>query len=410
MTVLRVAWRNIWRSGARTGIAGAAVAVNTAVLIITIGLTQGMYETTVGNLTSMALGEAQVHARGYREESSIHDTLANPQKILAAAERAGLFAVARSFGTGLTSVGSKSSGALFWGVDPKREHQAFDLPNQLQDGAFLSSEPVSGDDGVHEVVLGKKLASALNAKVGTELVAVVQAADGSIGNDLFRVKGVLKSISSDVDRSAAILTRGDFAELFQTGNGVHEVAVTSKNRLPSSMVAEALKAAAGKAEVLTWQELAPGPAQMLQLFASIMLIFGLIFGLAAGSSVMNSMLMSTYDRLREFGVQKALGATPFRIVRDVACEALVLGLLFGVLGGGLGLAANYYLSIYGIDLGGEGDLLMSGVAFEPVWRATVSVEAMAGSAALMCLVSVLSSLYPAVKAARLDPVVAMTEP
>jgi ABC-type lipoprotein release transport system permease subunit len=413
MTVLRVAWRNIWRSGARTAIAGAAIAVNTAVLIVTIGLTQGMYETTISNLTSMALGEAQVHAPGYREQRSIHETLANHQAILAAAQQAGLDAAARAYGAGLTSVGKKSSGALFWGVDVKRERQGFGLPHQVQKGSFLSAEPPGADpesDRVREIVLGRKLANALQADVGSELVAVVQAADGSIGNELFRVEGVLKSISSDIDRSAAIVHDQDFQELFVTGGRVHEVAVTSHNRHPSREVANSVREAAAASEVLTWQQLAPGPAQMLGLFAAMMLIFGLIFGLAAGSSVMNSMLMSTFDRLREFGVQKALGATPWRILRDVATEALVMGLVFSSLGAVAGLLANFYLSIRGIHLGGDGDLLLSGVAFDPFWRSSMSVEGVVGSVVLMCVVSVLAALYPAAKAARLDPVVAMTEP
>jgi ABC-type lipoprotein release transport system permease subunit len=413
MNALRVAWRNIWRSSARTGIAGAAIAVNTAVLIVTIGLTQGMYETTVSNLTSMALGEAQVHAPAYREQQSIHDSILDPEAILAAADRAGLDAAARAFGAGLTSVGKKSSGALFWGVDPVRERKGFGLPQQIHQGAFLSDTPPApsaASERVHEVVLGRKLANALEAEVGSELVAVVQAADGSIGNDLFRVTGILKTVSSDIDRSAALLHDRDFQELFVGGGRVHEIALTSHGGRSSQAVADAVRGAAGSSEVLTWQQLAPGPAQMLELFAAIMVIFGLIFGLAAGSSVMNSMLMSTFDRLREFGVIKALGATPWRIIRDVASEALVMGLLFSGLGAALGVLANYYLAIRGIDLGGEGDLLFSGVAFDPIWRSTLSVEGVVGSVVLMCVVSVLAALYPAAKAARLDPVVAMTEP
>jgi ABC-type lipoprotein release transport system permease subunit len=413
MNVLRIAWRNLWRNGPRTAITGAAVALNTAVLIVTIGLTQGMLETTVKSLTQMSLGEAQVHAPKYREERRFHNTIQNPEAILRAAEEHGIGATARSYGAGLASVGAKSSGALFWGVDPARERAVFDLAGQVQQGSYLSEKPPppnADGDVVREVVLGHKLANALQAQVGSELIAVVQAADGSIGNDLFLVKGILKTVSSDVDRSAAILSQRDFAELFVSRGLTHEIALQSGGRLESTAIVDAVRESAGQNEVLTWQELAPSTAQMLEMFGALMAIFGLIFGLAAGTGVMNSMLMSTFDRMREFGVLKALGATPWRIVRDVAGEALVLGLFFGALGALLGGVANYYLSVHGINLGTGDDLLLAGVAFDPFWKSTTSAEAIVGSLLLMGVVCVLSALYPAFKAARLDPVVAMTEP
>jgi len=413
MDALRIAWRNLWRNGPRTAITGAAVALNTAVLIVTIGLTQGMLETTVKGLTQMTLGEAQVHAPEYREERRFHNAIKRPEAICQAAKQQGIESAARSYGAGLASVGNKSSGALFWGVDPARERQAFDLPGQIQQGSYLSDTPPAPDaqgDVVREVVLGRKLANTLHAKVGSELVAVVQAADGSIGNDLFMVKGILKTVSSDVDRSAAILSQRDFAELFVSGGRIHEIALQSRGRLESSEIVAAVDASAGDMEVLTWQKLSPSTAQILEMFSVLMAVFGLIFGLAAGTGVMNSMLMSTFDRMREFGVLKALGATPLRIVLSVACEALVLGLFFGGLGALLGGVGNYYLAVDGINLGTGDDLLISGVAFDPIWKSVLSSGGIIGSLVFMGGVCVVSALYPAIKAARLDPVVAMTEP
>ena len=72
MKLFRIAWRNIWRNPARTAIAGGAIALNTAILIVTMGLMQGMLDKTIESLTSMALGQAQVHAPRYREERSLH--------------------------------------------------------------------------------------------------------------------------------------------------------------------------------------------------------------------------------------------------------------------------------------------------------------------------------------------------
>jgi ABC-type lipoprotein release transport system permease subunit len=408
-----IAWRNLWRNPLRTAITGAAIALNTATLIVTAGLIQGMLDTLQHSLTATSLGEVQVHAPAYRAERKLRQTVGHPDAILAAAAAAQIDATQRSFGAGLAAVGSKSSGAVFWGIEPARERAVFELPRQIARGRFLADPgdaPAGHGEPAREVVLGAKLASALEADVGSELVAVVEAADGSIGNDLFRVVGVLKTVSSDVDRSAALVSQRDFSDLFATGGAVHEIALTAHGTRPAQALVEAVTAAAAGDEVATWRQLAPGPAQMSELFGAMTGVLALIFGLVASAGVMNTVLMSTFERTHELGVLKALGATPLRVVRDIAAEALLLGVVFGAVGAALGAAASQYLAVVGIDLATGSDLMLSGVAFEPVWRARFSVEAIVGAAAFMATMSVLAALMPAIKAARLDPVAAMNEP
>jgi ABC-type antimicrobial peptide transport system permease subunit len=123
---------------------------------------------------------------------------------------------------------------------------------------------------------------------------------------------------------------------------------------------------------------------------------------------MNTMLMATFERVREFGLIKALGASPWRIVRDVAAEALVLGMTATLLGGGLGLAVGLYLQTAGLDTSAfAGSYTIAGVAFDPTWRAVVSLESVLVPILAMWGTCLLASLYPAVIAARLDPVRAM---
>jgi ABC-type antimicrobial peptide transport system permease subunit len=155
----------------------------------------------------------------------------------------------------------------------------------------------------------------------------------------------------------------------------------------------------------------PEVSDMVNLFDAFIWIFGLIFLLAAGMGVLNTMLMATYERIREFGILKALGATPWRILRDVAAEALLLAALGTVLGAVLGLAGSYYLQEVGLDLSiFAGTYSVGGVAFDPIWRATISLEMVFIPVVLMLIISLVASLYPAALAARLDPVRAIHRP
>ena len=130
--------------------------------------------------------------------------------------------------------------------------------------------------------------------------------------------------------------------------------------------------------------------------------------LAAGLGVMNTMLMATFERIREFGLIKALGASPWRIVRDVATEALVLGMTATVIGAGIGLAASWYLQTYGLDTSSfAGSYTIAGVAFDPIWRAALSLKSVLMPVLAMWGICILASLYPAAIAARLDPIEAL---
>ena len=147
------------------------------------------------------------------------------------------------------------------------------------------------------------------------------------------------------------------------------------------------------------------------MFDAGLWIYGMIFFLAAGLGVMNTMLMAIFERRREFGVLKALGTSPLQIVRDVALEALLLGLFSTILGALLGVAGAIYLRDVGLDLsmvrGGEIPLAFAGVAFDPVWRGVLDLGVVLKPLVGMWVICVLAAIYPAAKAARLDPVRAM---
>lgn len=403
MAALRQAWRNLWRNRRRTLITAAAVALGTAVLITVRGLIDGLLLSSVLNATDKSLGEVQVHASGYIADRSMYKTVGEPQRLLARLDARAIPAVARSFGYGLVAAGSKSAGAQFWGVDPERERRAFTLARHVTDGAFIDSRAGGG------VVLGRKLARSLQAGVGDEIVAVVQAADGSLGNELFTVAGILPAVGESLDRGAAILHADDYERLFVSNGRVHEIAVNTGGAVELDELVTLTRRLAPGADVRSWRELVPMLSDMLQMVDAALLIFGSIFFLAAGLGVLNTMIMATYERVREFGIVKALGAAPLRIARDVALEAWLLALVSTAVGGTLGLLACWLLETHGIDLSGLGSgLTFAGVAFDPLWRARFDPTYALMPVIAMWIVCVAAALYPAASAARLDPVDAMT--
>jgi ABC-type lipoprotein release transport system permease subunit len=403
VAIFRMAWRNLWRNKRRTTVTIAAVALNVAILIASTGLMEGMLENFVSNATNLVAGEVQIHVPKFLVDRSMYKSLKSPETILGRLGEYGIPASARSYGFGLVAHETKSAGALFWGVDPMVERNVFDLARHLYRGAFLSPGAQKG------VVLGKKLARSLNVSVGDELVVVVQAADGSLGNDLYRVTGILKSAGNSIDRDAAILHRRDFETLFVSGGRIHEIALNTRGAVPLETLRSLASQSAPDAEVRTWRQLMPSLSDMVRLFDTSMWLFWMIFFLAAALGVMNTMLMATFERIREFGVLKALGTAPWRIIRDVAAEAFVLALASTLAGIAVGLPIAWYLQVVGLDLSvfATGDVTIAGVAFDPTWKAVISAKSVTMPVVVMWIVCLIASLYPAAIAARLDPVKAI---
>jgi ABC-type lipoprotein release transport system permease subunit len=406
MKALRYAWRNIWRNPRRTMITVAAISLNVAILIASYGLMDGMVKHLVSNVTNMVTGEVQIHAPGYLVDHSMYKVVKDPTGIMERLGSRGIHGSARSYGYGLIASGNKSAGALFWGVDPDMEKKYFDLADHVETGRYLSSIPKK------EIVVGRKLARSLNARIGSEVVLVVQAADGSLGNDLFTVRGILKAAGDRIDRNAAIMHRQDFQELFVSGGRIHEIALNTRGAVPLAALEQIATAAAPGTDVKSWRQLMPSLSDMVNFFDAGMWLFGMIFFLAAALGVMNTMLMSTFERIREFGILKALGTSPWRILGDVAAESFVLCLVSTIIGGIIGVGLSLFFMHKGLDTSifvpGDAAVSVSGIAFDPVWRATVSVKTILSPILMMWFISLIASLYPAAIAARLDPVKAMT--
>ena len=402
MKTIKLSWRNLWRNPTRTNVTISAVALCIAILIIFQSMIVGLIEKAVFNTTNLIIGEVQIHANDYLNDRSIYKSLKNREKIKSIAKKNKIGFVERSYGFGLISSGTKSAGTQFWGVNPESELQHFNFAKHMDEGNFLTNS------SLNKIVLGKKLALSLAAKVGSELVVFVQGADGSLGNELFYVSGILKNVADNIDRGAAIILKSDFDILFSSNDLIHEIALNSKGNFEPEEIQDLMSAELKDVEIDTWKQLMPTISLMTEKMSVFMrTLFSLIFTIAAGLGIMNTMIMSTYDRMKEFGIIRAIGATPWRIIKQVSLEALTLTVIASIIGTIVGLGAALYFQKYGFDVSGQGNLSFGGVVMDPIWKASVSLEIVLLPITLMILICVISSLYPASIAARIKPVEAI---
>lgn len=415
MLVARIAWRNLWRHRRRTLITASAMAVGAALCMAMSAFSDGMYRNLFDVMVVQQLGHVQVHHPDHPTSRSIHDALHGATALMATID--GLpgtsAASGRLEGFALLGTERKSSGALLIGVDPKRETAISPLAGRVRAGTFLPDAPAGA------IVLGYDLADDLAAEIGTSLVAVTQAADGSLGNTLFNVVGIVKTGNVQIDKMGAYVHLAEAQDLLVLPDQLHTVTiVTDDERTVDDYVARlsaALGADAGAnrpdgpVEVQAWYDASPQAAQLMGMrdFGAFIML-GIVFG-AAAFGVLNTMMMSVFERTRELGVLKAIGLRPASVVSLILWESVSLAALSLALGLGLGGLLDAYLVVYGFDMSGSAEegFSFSGVMIDPVIHGEVRALGIVSVVVATVVVSVLASLWPAVRASRLDPVAAM---
>lgn len=402
----RIGWRNLWRHRRRTLITAGAMAFGLGFCIALVALTDGMYADLFDLVVTDSLGHAQVHHPEYPKQRAMWETIPDADATLRRIEALPEVdrASARLFGYALLGFDDNAAGAQLIGIDPFRESRLTLLEDHIVQGSYL------GEDPRHEVLLGVNLAERLEVGPGDQVVAVTQAADGSIGNELYTVVGLFQTGSVMKDRSAAYLPLADLQELLVLPEQVHEIAMVAADAediAPMLAATEPLTAERGLL-LRSWSVVNPQMGQMMDMAdATSMIFLFIIFGVAS-LGVLNTMLMSVFERTKELGVIRSLGLTPWQLVKLVMWETAALTTVALLVGLPLGLALDAYLIFHGIDLTPvmEGYSIL-GVDWSPLMMGAFDGGKVVTIVIGLFAISFLAAIWPALRAARLEPVKAM---
>ena len=403
MRLVTLASRNILRNRHRTMVTVFAMAF-ACIIVITYGtLMKGMVAGSERQAVIVNLGDIQIHAKGYRDDPDVYNIIAHSSELVKKINQQEFLAAPRFYGSGLIVSNDNSSGARLRGVDLELEPRVTQIHKQIMQGSWLSASDPRG------IVIGKKIARQLNVRPGSELVFIGQTSDGFIANEIFRVKGILKSISADIDRSGVFLSNRTLAGLLTLTRDAHEIVVMRKKRNSDLQAAtKAIKKIAPGYEVLNWRSLNPVIARFLDTADAqtmIMLIFTYI---AVASVVLNAMLMSVFERIHEFGIMKAIGVSPVQTILLIYTETFFLTLAASFIALGLGWWVADYLQNHGLDMSAiTGSFAFAGIAIDPIWYALMTKDVFYKPVMFLFLIAGIAVLYPAVKAARLKPVEAI---
>lgn len=395
--VWRIAWRNLWRNRRRTWLTAGGIAFAIWMLVFSISFQDGTFKAMIDNAARLYSGHIQLQHPLYQDnpriEYTLHDVAALSDMVEAHADA--LFASARAQSFALASAGERSFGAQIIGVEADKERAWSTLPGMRAQGRYL--------EGPGEAFIGSILARNLGLGVGDDLVLLGTAKQGGVAAHVAKVVGTFSTGQAALDRSLAQIPIDDFRAGWELeADEAHAVVVIARDVTTSKTLARAL---AGPNRVsLDWTDLMPESEQMIELKSVGAQLFFVVITIIVTFSVVNTFMMTVFERTPEFGMLMAIGMRSGTIVRHLMVEALWLCTLGVLLGAGISFAMIAMLGTVGIPLPADAAELVSTYNMPDRLYPAFSVYAAVVGAIVMFVGTQLAALVPALRIRNMRPV------
>lgn len=407
LDLLYLAALNTFRNSRRSAITVLSIAVGCAALAsfgAFINFTfEGLRETTIRT----QLGHMQIYAKGYWENhvadpgSVMIEEVAALENLLESIDGVSTVTHRLTF-SGIGGVGQSTVNMSVTGVDPMREMEFADFEIVVKGRNLLPGDTEVG-------VIGDELAQGIGAKIGDWVTVMTTSLDGMINAIDFQVVGIVRTGSTEYD-SVFVKVPVELVQRALDTEAVERVIVLLNDTSDLAALRPQIEAAIAKLpeafETRQWDDLAGFYEAVVSLYSGLFKIFTGIVAVVVMFSVANTMTMAVFERMGESGALRAIGATQGNMMSMFLYE----GLFIGVLGGATGVTLSLALS-YGIEVTG-------GIAMPPPPSMSQGYQAfflmtptiLFQSFAISVAAAMVSSIYPAWAASRVNIVEALQKP
>lgn len=401
--MLMLAWRNVWRNRRRSLINIASLSFGLAAIMFGQSLIRSLQvqlvEKSTGTITghiqilSDKVSEPKLPDQFIRNPGFIRDAVARDPRVLAHAGRIHL--------TGLISTPATSEGVLICAVEPDQERLITTMSGYIESGRYLGK-------GEKELVVGTKLAKRLDLRLGEKAVIMAQAADGSMGAEVFRLVGIHRTNSETFDDQFAYIPLSGFQELLGRPGQINNYVLRLKDIEEVGNVAKSLSSALqGRGvRVYAWSDIDHEIIGVQAFQNAILDIVLVVVFLIVALGILNTQLMSLFERVREFGVLMAIGARPRWIMRLILAESALLGAVGTCLGVVIGALLIAHFGRVGLALP-VGEAFSYFLPFPTVIFMRPSWGAHAFACGAVFFTTLAAAIPPALRAGRLKPAEAL---
>ncbi|MBN3034310.1 MAG: ABC transporter permease [Bacteroidales bacterium] len=396
-----IAWRNVWRNRLRSSVVVVAVTLGLLAGVFTTAFMRGLSEKRIQDAIRTEISHIQIHMPGFSDNtdfsmfipaaSGLADTLNGIDVIAAATRRIVINSMIASAETG--------TGVMITGVDPGQEMRVTNIHEKITEGEYFrdyrSNPPV---------VIGEKLAHKLHTGTDRKVVITVTDIHGNTVQGAFKVAGIYRTDNAGFDERNVFVRFADLAGM--TGfhpSGAHEIAVRLHETQETDRAVGMLRELRPDLEVLPWQETSPELGYLTSAMDQYMYIFVMIILLALCFGIINTMLMAVLERVKELGMLMAIGMNRIKIFFMIMLESVFLSLTGGILGIVAGYLISKYYQYHDIHLPVQWVEGFREIGYSATVNTITDLPMVFIIALMVIITGVVSSLFPAYKALRLNP-------
>ncbi|MCX7882024.1 MAG: ABC transporter permease [Brevinematales bacterium] len=369
-------FRNLFRHRRRTFLTMVTIAVGVMVFLWADGIYRGMHRQMAENLVRYADGTIFFTTQEYADHEQafpLRYFFFKPEELR---DRLSSFpwvegVTFRVPFVGEILYGEKSFHAMGYVIDHQRDKEVFDLSRAVVKGKYLEGE-------VNEVLLGKDLARGLGVDVGDEVMVIVQTKHGTLNALGLLVKGIYRTSHPTLDESCFYVSYETASPLLALEKSdalsAHLRVRWPKGESVESYTRRAMKYSREIASQFTGYRILSFAEKYREIFGLMKtdegfmyIMLGVIF-LISAVGIINTILMSIHERMKEIGVMRALGFSPFEIRLMLTLEGSFVGGIGALVGMVGGILLNAYQVYIGYDMESLGFGGVSGSDFGlPVW-------------------------------------------
>ncbi|MEC9490411.1 MAG: FtsX-like permease family protein [Halanaerobiales bacterium] len=408
MFFLKMAFKNLTRHKRRTLITALIIAFAILIYIMTEGLMIGMTEMSFNNIINLESGHLQVAKKSYwddREELPL-DNLISPTEELEnkIEETTGFKAMTKrlNFSIRLNN-GIDELPVTGVGIDPGQDSKVFRLNKYLVKGKMPRA-------GTSEIIMGTKLAELMGFKNGDYAILLFRTDEDTFNTIDGEIVGLFNTPHPSLNESSVFLPLSTAQSRLNIENKISHYAIRLTEQDQAIPAAKRLNSRLKDPyHAYSWKDAAQSLVTMLEMQEiETQVILAIILTLAA-VGIINTVILSALERMEELGMMKALGMHEREIVYTFMLEAAGIGIIGGIMGIIMGVIGLAIFNINGIDMSAltAGGNMTYGFPLKGTIYAGWELNSFIFVFLYGFFISILASVFPALWAARKDPIKAI---
>lgn len=398
-TLLKISWRNVWRNKARSIVIMLAVGFGLWGGIFATSIINGLLQQQFNSSIKNQVSHIQIHNPDFIKEKQTEMNIEDANLIedfIKSNSEVEAYSL-RTISSGMLASASMTAGIEIYGVDPELERKTTDLKSLVIQGDYFDATTEN------QVLIGNSLFKKLKIDIGNRVVATFQNLNGEITTAAFRVCGVYRTANSANDERIIFVKQTELFNLLGQDNTINEIAILLKNSEKVNEFRDELREKFAENSVRSWVEVSPELGFMNEFSGAAMLVLLIIIMFALAFGLLNTMLMTIFERTRELGVLMSVGMSKTRIFLMIMFETSFIVISGSVLGTILGFFSVALASRNGLDFTSMGADTLSEFGMEPIIFPSLEPIFYLNLAILVLITSILASVYPAYKALKLKP-------